>query len=433
MKLYRAIAIAILFILISQPFISAKKVESIKLPSPKRIEMPLEKAIFRRCSVRVLSDEEISIEDLSTVLWAAYGCTDKGRTVLSFNSTLAAKVYVLMKDGVYIYDPFNHSLKLYKEGDYRNVSQYKAPVQIGITWDKTKGNEQQCSAQIGAIGQNIYLAANSLGLGTVTTVGSSLASIGLPENEVPKIIMPLGHLKYPYRFVYLPLLISNIPRVRCSGSSLTEVLEKIEGVPDLTGNLTDQEMAQVIWSTYGYSYYLDLTKDEFRYHLYRHRTVPSAHAYYPLRIYAITENGIYRYIPNIYDPIYGKLPLAFTPIPMPIFSFLVKVKNGDFREKISEAVYGAISSSPLIIISVLDLERTRPKGYDDFSGMEYRWLWYYEAGAAVHNALLEAIALNLSANVYPLKDKDLLLDALGLDKERFDPLLAIAVGETSTS
>ena len=52
----------------------------------------------------------------------------------------------------------------------------------------------------------------------------------------------------------------------------------------------------------------------------------------------------------------------------------------------------SLATAPLSIIPVLELERTRPKGGDDFSGEEYRWLWYYEAGASAYNIFLEATA-----------------------------------------
>ena len=424
----KMVAVLVVLALLSQPVLidaRSKDLKEIKLPAPKEIRMSLEKALMRRNSVRVFSEENISLKDLSTILWAAYGYTSKGRTIHCFNC--AVKIYVLMKDGVYVYDPERHALVLYKEGDYRNVSQYKAPIQIGIVWNRTKGGENLSCAEIGAIGQNVYLAANALNLGTVTTVGFTLKSIGLPKNEVPKIIMPLGHLKHPYKFIYLPFLISNFPRVKFSNVSLTEALNELERCREFGGNLTEQEKAQIIWSTYGYSYYVDFTKDEFRYHLYRHRTVPSAHAYYPLRIYAITKEGIYRFIPNIYDPIY-KIPIAFIPMPIPVFSFIVKVKSGDHREVVSEAIDVNVSSSPLIIISILDLDKTRPKGHDDFSGKEFRWLWYYEAGASAHNALLEAITFNLSASVYPIKSKETILNLLELSEDKFDPLLVTAIG-----
>lgn len=402
------------------------------LPPPISVNMTLEESIFRRCSMRIFNDDPITDEELSTILWAAYGYVNNGKRTIHGIGAYAARIYVLKEDAVYIYDPLNHSLVFYKEGDYRNVvAQYDAPIQLGIVWDKNKSsNENYVAAEIGEIGQNIYFMANALDLGTVTTVGFTLSRIGLPSNEVPKIIMPLGHPKYPYNFVYKPLVLSPLPRIQYSNMSLTEAIKERRESDSFGGKLTEQEKAQMIWSTYGYSYFLDKTKDEFFYHINRHRTVPSAHGYYPLRMYAITESGIYRYIPNIYDPIYGPLSVinTFPRFPIPVITFMIKTREGDYREEIAQSSFPAIASAPLSIISVLDIDRTRPKGFDDFSGEEFRWLWYYEAGASAHNVLLEATAWNLSANVFPLTDKEAILSILELN-ENFDPLFIVSVGK----
>jgi len=92
--------------------------------------------IARRKSVREFNETPISDEILSTILWAAYGyINDEKRTVHGLEG-YAAKIYVLKEDGVYFYDPTNHSLVFYKEGDYRRrVAQYEAPIQLGIVME----------------------------------------------------------------------------------------------------------------------------------------------------------------------------------------------------------------------------------------------------------------------------------------------------------
>jgi len=355
-KLYLIVGLIIMFFI---PHMNTFKVSTLPsqelLPPPIAVNMTLEKSIFRRCSIRIFSDEPVSEEELSTILWAAYGYIE--------------------------------------------------------------------------IGQNIYFMANALDLGTVTTVGFTLSQIGLPPSDVPKIIMPIGHPKYPYNFVYCPLVFSLLPRIQYSNMSLTDAIEERREAEFFGGELTKQEEFQVIWSTYGYSYLLDKTKDEFYYHINRHRTVPSAHGYYPLRIYVVKESGIYRYIPNIYDPIYGIYLLPFSWFPIPVVTFMMKIKSGDYRDEIAQASSPSIATAPLIIVSVLDIERTRPKGFDDFSGEEFRWLWYYEAGASAYNALLESTAWGLSANVFPIVDKGTVLSVLGLNGDDFDPLFIVAVGK----
>lgn len=408
------------------------------LQPPISVDMILEEAIFRRCSVREFSTDPVSDEDLSTILWAAYGYRDDGkRTVPSINDVHGCSIYVLRKNesfklDVYRYEPLNHSLQFYKKISSINFGQYKAPVYIGIVWDVNKSeNENYVGAEIGEIGQNIAFMANALELGTVVNADilpwSYLAKIDLPSNEIPRIIMPVGYPKYPYDFRYRPWDFSLLPRIRFSDMSLTTAIEQRNESQLWEGHLTSHEQTQMIWSSYGYSYLLDRAESDFRYHIDRHRTVPSAHGYYPLRIYAYTESAVYRYHPNILLHLTSSPFIDFQGLP--IVSVMQKVVKGDHREELAQACSQlSLATAPLSIISVLELERTRPKGGDDFSGEEYRWLWYYEAGASAYNIFLEATAWGLSSNLFPIEDKSTICSLLGLDDDNFNPLFVVPVG-----
>ena len=408
---------------ISPILIKEKTAHSYSLPPPKKVDIPLEIAIARRKSVREFNETPISDEILSTILWAAYGyINDEKRTIHGIEE-YAAKIYVLKEDAVYFYDPVNHSLVFYKEGDYRRrVAQYEAPIQLGIVWNKNKSsNENYVTAEIGQIGQNIYFMANALGLGAVTTVGFTLSAIGLPSNEIPKIIMPLGYPKCPYNFTYKPMLLSNLPPVKNSTMSLSDAIYNRSETTTWKGEINEQEISQLLWAAYGFSYYIDNCITE-KNKIVRHRTIPSAHAYYPLKIYAVTKDGVYRYVAGLYRYYMWNLPVLHS---------LVKIRRGDYRKEIADASsMPSISSAPLILISVLDIRMT--KGmiglWDDFSGEEFRWLWYYEAGASAYNVLLEATAWNLSANIAFPVDSQAILNVLLLN-QNFLPLLIVPVGE----
>jgi len=407
--------------------------QNITLPQPIEVDMILEESIFRRSSVRDLTDDPVSDENLSTVLWAAYGYRDdENRTVPKFQGVFAVHIYVLRHDGVYKYEPLNHTLLFYKQGDYTNSFQYPAPIQLGIVWDvNISSNENLTGAEIGMIGQNVYLMANALNLGTLATIGFPLSVIGLPENEIPKIIMPLGHPKYTYDFRYRPLVFSFLPRVQYSNISLSTAINKRMEEDEWDGELSKDEQAQIIWSTYGYSYFIDRSEFDFVYHINRHRTVPSAHKYYPLRIYAITQSGVYRYIPNIYDPLKGPLGILFTlpRFSYPVFCFMMRIRMGDHRQELAEACQEPVlASAGLCIVSVLDIKRTRPPGDDDFSALELRWIWYYEAGASAYNVLLETTAWDLSGNIFIPTDFAAVRSLLRLNESYF-PLLTIPVGK----
>ena len=56
------------------------------LPDPLPVYMTVETSIFRRGSMRDYSTEQITEEELSTILWAAYGFTsDTTRTISPIN------------------------------------------------------------------------------------------------------------------------------------------------------------------------------------------------------------------------------------------------------------------------------------------------------------------------------------------------------------
>lgn len=416
-----AVTIIIIFFSLSiNPVIVTSMTNEYPLPHPMPVDMTLLDAIFQRMSVRGFTDQNVTDDDLSTVLWAAYGYRDDGnRTVSGIDGVYASVIYVLKENAVYRYDPLNHSLIFYKDGDYRYIGQYEAPIQLGLVWDKNKsGNENYSGAEIGAIGQNIQFMASALNLGTVVTgeVPSPIDEIGLPSNEVGKIVMPLGYPNFSYDFTHRPMWLSLLPRIKESGASLLTVLEERSETTSFAGNLTRSEVSQVLWASYGYSYLLDKS-DAPNNPIKRHRTVPSAHGYYPLRMYAVTKSGIYRYIHGIFScDIWG----------LPIVSFMLKIRNGDKREEIAQASQPFVVSAPFLIISVLDIRRTNQ--WDDLSAEKFRWIWYYEAGASAHNVLLQAKAWNLTANIALITDTESVRSLLRLN-DNYLPLFIVPIGK----
>jgi len=408
------------------PAIETSSLMDYSLPSPIDVDMILEESIFRRMSVREFTDEPVTDEELSTILWASYGLRDDGkRTVSAIDGIHAAVIYVLKEDAAYTYDALNHSLALYKEGDYRDIVgwQYSAPIQLGLCWDTDKTDICYAGVELGEIGQNIHFMANALDLGTVVTAqgpNSAIEPLGLPDNEEGMIVMPLGHPKYPYNFIDKPRWISLLPRIQYSDVSLTTAIQEREEPTSWSGELTKQEQTQLIWASYGYSYFLDDSNNTIG-RLDRHRTVPSAHGYYPLQNYVVTESGIYLYFPNFYNPVYGLLRGIWN---LPVVTFLMKIKNGDYREDVAQASSNpSIASAPLLIISVLDVDKTIR--WDDLSGMLH--IWYYEAGASAHNILLEATAWDLSGNIEFPSDVAAIRSLFKLSDD-FVPLLIVPIG-----
>ena len=416
----------VFFSLAIMPAIETSSLTKYSLPSPSDVDMILEESIFRRMSVREFTTEPVTDEELSTILWAAYGLRDDGkRTVSAIDGIHAAVIYVFKEDAAYTYNALNHSLVLYKEGDYRDIVgwQYSAPIQLGLCWDTDKTEICFAGVELGEIGQNIQFIANALDLGTVVTAqgpDSAIEPLGLPDNEKGMVVMPLGHPKYCYNFINKPWWLSCLPRIQYSDVSLSAAIQEREESSFWNGELTKQEETQLIWASYGYSYFLDDSNNTIG-RLDRHRTVPSAHGYYPLQMYVATESGIYLYFPNFYNPVYGLLRGIWN---LPVVTFLIKIKNGDYRKDIAQASSNpSIDSAPIIIISVLDVKKTIR--WDDLSGMLH--IWYYEAGASAQNILLEATAWDLSGGIEFPSDVATIRSLFKLNDD-FVPLLIVPVG-----
>ena len=106
------------------------------LPPPISVDMVLEESICRRMSVRSFTGESVTDEELSTILWAAYGLTENGnRSIFNPDGTYSTIIYVIRSDATYKYVPENHSLSLFVTGNYLHLGQYTSPIKFGLVWD----------------------------------------------------------------------------------------------------------------------------------------------------------------------------------------------------------------------------------------------------------------------------------------------------------
>jgi SagB-type dehydrogenase family enzyme len=198
---------------------------TIQLPSPNhKSNTSVEEALLNRRSVRGYNGEQLSLPEVSQILWSAQGITDTAeglRTAPSAGALYPLEIYLVaanVKDlnpGIYKYSPQDHSLKKISEGDKRteisnaslkqeSLSSSSAIVVITAIYERTsvkygKRTERYVNMEVGHVGQNIYLQAISLGLGTVM-VGAfeddALKKVlSLPDNEQPLALYPLGKYK----------------------------------------------------------------------------------------------------------------------------------------------------------------------------------------------------------------------------------------------
>jgi len=407
-----------------------KSNSEIPLPPPATTDMILEESVFRRKSVRNFTEDPVSDEDLSTILWAAYGLRlDGSHTVPSIGGVHGSIIYVLKEDAAYTYNPENHSLVFYKDGDWRDVVgwQYYAPIQLAMCYDTDIIDRKLGGAEVGMIDQNIQFMTNALGLGTVVTAQTppAIDPLGIPENQEGFTVMPIGHPDYePYNFVNRPLWISFLPKIQMSDMTLSTALDEREESTSFGGTISRNEMSQMVWATSGFSPYRDKSGEP--YHKGRHRTIPSGKGYYPVGIYVVKNFAIYQYEPNLLTKI-NNVPVDF--IGFPILTFLKPVKFGNHKTTIADACSEPnIEDAPITILFILDREKTRPPNAPDLSSDELLPTWFHDAGAGVHNLMLEAASWGLKANFYEIQDQQAIIDLLNLDEENTIPIFAAPIG-----
>ncbi len=192
----------------------------IALPEPSRSGgLSVEAAIEGRRSVRTFTDDPVTLEQLSQLLWAAQGITDRDRfrrSAPSAGATYPIEIFVVagridgLEPGVYWYVPSSHTINLISAGDRRpelseqalsQSSVLNAPLSLVITgvYERTMEKYEERGVryvhiEVGAVAENVYLQAESLGLGTVFVGSFSDDGVrDLLHAEVsPLGIMPLG-------------------------------------------------------------------------------------------------------------------------------------------------------------------------------------------------------------------------------------------------
>jgi len=156
---------------------------TIRLNSPSADRgLPVMKAFALRASATSWDTTSLTLQDLSDLLWAAAGVnrpeTGK-RTYPSAMNSQDIDVYVLLRQGAYLYDAPRHELKLIKEGDFRTYAAdrqaevAKAPVICLLVSDISRfkyGTDSTklltASIDAGIVSQNIALFCAGTGLAT---------------------------------------------------------------------------------------------------------------------------------------------------------------------------------------------------------------------------------------------------------------------------
>ncbi|MGC8564589.1 MAG: SagB/ThcOx family dehydrogenase [Fervidicoccaceae archaeon] len=200
----------------------------IKLPLPKRISpITVEESMLMRRSVRSFTKDPLTWEEISMLLWSGGGAVEEEgfkRTVPSAGATYPLEYYCLFGDdsiasepkapaGIYRYKWEDHSLELHINGDRRKelalaslnqkfISEAPFSIVIAAEYGRTtdyygERGYRYVHFEAGHAGQNIYLMATSLGLGTVAVGAFDDDTVkkllGIPYE--PLYIFPVGRPK----------------------------------------------------------------------------------------------------------------------------------------------------------------------------------------------------------------------------------------------
>ena len=184
----------------------------IHLPAPdKNGGMPLMEALAKRHSMREFAREELPLQLLSSMLWAAFGVNreDGKRTAPSALNVQEIDIYVALPSGAYLYDAHENALQLVAGSDLRRVTGYQdfvdeAPLDLVFVADYSRmamvpvdRRESYASVAAGAISQNLYLFAASQGLATVIRAwidrGAIADGLGLNHDQQVLLSQTVGY------------------------------------------------------------------------------------------------------------------------------------------------------------------------------------------------------------------------------------------------
>ncbi len=191
--------------------------QDISLPAPdKKGGKTLMQALNERQSFRSYTDEGLTKQQMSDLLWAAWGInrTDqKKRTAASAMNYQEIDMYVALPTGLYLYIAESHSLKMINNKDLRKTTGTQgyvnnAALNLVFVADMGKAGKREgikiddsdlfmSYANAALIAQNVYLYCASAELGCIVR-GSipkeKLAlEMGLKSNQYIILAQTVGH------------------------------------------------------------------------------------------------------------------------------------------------------------------------------------------------------------------------------------------------
>jgi SagB-type dehydrogenase family enzyme len=186
----------------------------------------------------------------------------------------------------------------------------------------------------------------------------------------------------------------DLPAPRGSGPlSLEETLAQRRSVREYTSEPLSQEaISQLLWAAQG------MTRETGA------RTAPSAGGLYPLELFLLTPEGVFRYLPDGHR--------------------LERIAGDDVREPVAVAglAQGALFEAAAVVVITAVFERTARK----YGERAERYV-LLEVGHCAQNVLLQAVALGLGAVPIGAFDDAEVASVLGLRADH-EPLYLIPIG-----
>jgi nitroreductase len=203
-----------LYLLLATFLACAVSAQSIDLPAPQKAGgMPLMDALAKRATVREFNSRELSPQQLSSLLWACFGINrpDGKRTAPTAKNNQEVDIYVILKQGAYVYDAKSNKLNLAAKGDLRTLAGTQAfatnaPVTLVFVADLAKMGKWTpeekrgfANIDVGYISQNAYLFCASEGLATGARASVDRKGLGaklnLREDQMIVLAQSVGYPK----------------------------------------------------------------------------------------------------------------------------------------------------------------------------------------------------------------------------------------------
>ncbi|MCC8144749.1 MAG: nitroreductase family protein [Tannerellaceae bacterium] len=210
------ICLAIALILCGDSTI-AQELQPVQLNPPAKVRgTSVMEAFQNRQFIREYQETELSLQDLSDLLWATYGINRENgkRTAPTAQNSQDVNVYVCRAEGTYLYDAASNMLQPVTTTDIRPLLEGRrptgAPVCIllsadmsrykGYAPDKDTTHYYEMGAvDCGIISQNLAIFCAGVGLATGPRAGMDQDGIrqalGIKDTEILWLNHPVGYPK----------------------------------------------------------------------------------------------------------------------------------------------------------------------------------------------------------------------------------------------